>query len=110
MNKRLGDRFQAQQDRLDHVQEESHGEFEKMKAVFERKIQFYSRFIKEDDLTDQDRIMLSNKREWIMSHMLLLIMEEENTKKFSELTKRVYELEKKTAELEEYQKNVGGMR
>ena len=37
-----------------------------------------------------------------MSHLLSLILEEENTNKFSELTKRVYEQERKTVELEEY--------
>lgn len=40
MNKRLTDRFQAEQDRLDTEQENSNGEFDKMNAVFEKKIQF----------------------------------------------------------------------
>lgn len=39
-------------------------------------------------------LRLENKKEWIMSHMLSLIIQQENTNKFSELTKRVYELEK----------------
>ena len=55
MNKRLRDRFQAEQDKLDREQEESQGEYEKMKAVFEKKIELYQLFLTEDDLTDLDR-------------------------------------------------------
>jgi hypothetical protein len=46
--------------------------------------------------------MLLNKKEWSMSHLLFLIMREESTNKFSELTKPIYRLEKKTAGLPEY--------
>ena len=92
----------TEKDRLDHEQENSSGEFDKIKFVFEKKIQFCNRFLTEGDLTELDRLMLSNKKEWIMSHLLSLILEEENTNKFSELTKRVYEQERKTVELEEY--------
>ena len=34
--------------------EESQGEYEKMKAVFEKKIQLYNRYLTEDDLTWTD--------------------------------------------------------
>ncbi len=37
-----------------------------------------------------------------MSNLLSLIMQEETTNKFSELTKRIYRLEKKTAGMAEY--------
>jgi hypothetical protein len=36
-----------------------------------------------------------------MAHLLGLIIQEENTNKFSELTKRVYNLEKKVVQIEE---------
>jgi hypothetical protein len=73
-----------------------------MKTVFERRIQLYKRFLKKEGLTELDRLRLENKKEWAMSHLLSLIMREETTNKFSELTKRIYRLEKKTAELPEY--------
>ena len=41
-----------------------------------------------------DRLTLENKKEWPMSHLLSLIMHEETTDKFGELTKREYRLEK----------------
>jgi DNA polymerase elongation subunit (family B) len=94
--------LQAEEDRLDQELEDSHGEYEKMKTVFERRIQLYKRFLKKEGLTELDRLRLENKKEWAMSHLLSLIMREETTNKFSELTKRIYRLEKKTAELPEY--------
>lgn len=93
MNKKLRDRFQAEQNKLDNEQENSNRDYEKMKAVFEKKIQLYQRYLTNDELTDADRLMLSNKKEWIMSHMLSLIINEDITDKISELTKRVYEQE-----------------
>jgi hypothetical protein len=74
-----------------------------MKAVFEKKIQLYKRYLKKQEgLTELDRLMLSNKKEWSMLHLLSFIMHDETTNKFSELTKRIYRLEKKTAGLPEY--------
>jgi len=74
-----------------------------MKLVFEKKIQLYKRYLKkEEGLSELERLTLSNKKEWAMSHLLSLIIHEETTSKFSELTKRIYRLEKKTAELPEY--------
>lgn len=107
MDKKPRARFQAEQDRLDHEQEKSNGEYGKMKIVFQKKIQFYNRFIAEDNLTELDRLILSNKREWIMAHLLGLTEHEDNVNKISELTKRVHALEMKTAELEEFFKNGG---
>ncbi|MGH9988373.1 MAG: hypothetical protein ACRD8W_30935 [Nitrososphaeraceae archaeon] len=49
-----------------------------------------------------DSLRLENKKEWQMSHLLSLIIHEETTSKFRELTKRIYRLEKKTAGLSEY--------
>ena len=95
--------LRVEEDKLDQEAEDSHGEYEKMKTVFEKKIQLYKRFLrKKEDLTELDRLRLENKKEWAMSHLLSLIMHEETTNKFSELTKRIYRLEKKTAELPEY--------
>ncbi|MGI0043518.1 MAG: hypothetical protein ACRD47_07385 [Nitrososphaeraceae archaeon] len=44
--------------------EESHGDPNKMKVALEKKINLYIRFLKEDDLSDLDRLRLENKREW----------------------------------------------
>ena len=96
------ERLKGEDDRLNQELEDSHGTYEKMKAVFEKRIQLYNRYLKRDSLTELDRIRLENKKEWTMSHLLLLIMKEESINKFSELTKRIYRLEKKTAELPEY--------
>lgn len=79
---------------LDQEQEDSHGEYDKMKLVFEKKINLYKRYLKKSELTDKlDRLMIQNKKEWPMAHLLLLIIHEETTNKFSELTKRIYRLE-----------------
>jgi hypothetical protein len=86
----------------DYEQENSNGDYLKMKAVFEKRIQLYLKYLAEDDLTELERLMLSNKREWQMSHLLGLIEHEDVTNKLSDLTKRIYRLEKKTAELYEY--------
>ena len=45
-------------------------------------------------LSELDRLRLENKREWIMSHLLNLIIEKELRDKITSLTKRVYKLEK----------------
>jgi hypothetical protein len=65
-----------------------------MKVVFEKRIDLFNRFLKQEDLTDLDRLMLENKREWNMSHLLSLTINEETTIKIRDLTKRVYRLEK----------------
>jgi hypothetical protein len=65
----LMERLKADDDILDQELEESHGEFDKMKVVFEKKIQLYGRYLnKQEGLTDVDRLMLSNKKEWSMTH------------------------------------------
>jgi hypothetical protein len=99
----LMDKLKAEECTLDQELEDSHGEFDKMKVVFEKKIQLYGRYLnKQEGLTELDRLLLSNKKEWTMSHLLLLIMREETIIKFGELTKRIYRLEKKTAGMPEY--------
>jgi DNA polymerase elongation subunit (family B) len=98
----LMERLREEDDRLDQELEDSHGTYEKVKAVFEKLIQLYTRYLKKEDLTEIDRLKLENKKEWTMSHLLLLTMKEETVNKFSELTKRIYRLEKKTVELPEY--------
>lgn len=95
--KTLMERFQLEQDKLDQEQEDSHGDYKKMKVVLKKKIRLYKQLLKEDDLTDLERVRMENKKDWIMSHMLSLIIDEKTTNKISELTKRVDRLEKKTA-------------
>lgn len=75
--------------------EESHGDFDKMKLVFEKKIDLYNKFLKDDELTDRvNRLTLENKKEWTMSHLLNLIIEQELRDKITALTKRLCRLEK----------------
>jgi hypothetical protein len=95
----LMDKLKVEEDKLDLELEESHGNYEIMKVVFEKRIDFFNRFLKQEGLTDLDRLMLENKKEWNMSHLLSLIINEEMTTKIRDLTKRVYRLEK-AAQLE----------
>jgi hypothetical protein len=53
----------------------------------------YNRYLKEDDLPELERLMLSNKKEWQMCNLLRLIEHEETTNKVRELTERVHRLE-----------------
>jgi hypothetical protein len=94
MHKNLKESLRAEEDELNQQQEDSQGNYEGMKIVLEKKIQLYNKFISEDDLTELDRLTLSNRKEWQMSHLLGLIEHEDVTKKLSELTKRIYRLEK----------------
>ena len=90
----LMERLKVEEDRLDQEQEDTHGQYEKMKLVFEKKIQLYKRYLKKGELTDQlERLALENKKEWNMSHLLSLMIREELATKVSDLTKRVYRLE-----------------
>jgi hypothetical protein len=74
--------------------EDSHGSYEIMKVVFEKRIDLFNRFLKQENLADLDKLRLENKKEWNMSHLLSLIINEETTTKIRDLTKRVYQLEK----------------
>jgi len=65
-----------------------------MKAVFEKRIQLYKRYLKENGLTELNRIMLENKKQWQMRHLLGLIEHEESSNWLSDLTERIYRLEK----------------
>jgi hypothetical protein len=65
-----------------------------MRLIFEKRIDLYKRFLKEESLTELDRLRLENKREWTMSHLLNLIIEKELRDRITDLTKRVYTLEK----------------
>ena len=53
-----------EEDRLNQEQEDSHGEYEKMKLVFEKKIDLYKLYLKKEGLTELDRLRLENKKEW----------------------------------------------
>jgi hypothetical protein len=83
----------TKEDQLDLEQENSNGDYEKMKAVFQKRIQLYNRYLNEDNLTELERLMISNKREWQMTHLLGLIEHEDMTNKLSDLTKRIHRLE-----------------
>ena len=93
-NNILRKRLKQEEDKLNLEQENSNGDYEKMKAVFEKRIKLYLRYLTEDDLTDLERLMLSNKKEWQMAHLLGLIEHEDMITKISDLTRRVYRLEK----------------
>jgi hypothetical protein len=77
----LMDRLKTEEDRLDLELEESKGDYDKMKLTLERKIDLYKRFLKKDSLTELDRLMLENKKEWQMSHLLSLMINAETTEK-----------------------------
>ena len=81
--------LRAKEDKFNLEQEISNGDYSKMKAVYEKRIQLYI-----------ERLMLSNKREWQMSHLLGLIENENMVNKLSGLTKRIRRLEE-AIELEE---------
>lgn len=49
--------------RLNLEQEDSHGDYEKVRLVFEKRIDLYKRFLKEESLTELDRFRLENKKE-----------------------------------------------
>jgi hypothetical protein len=86
--------LRAKEDQLNIEQENSNGDYEKMKIVLQKRIQLYLRYLQEDDLTELERLMLSNKRERQMTHLLGLIEHEDMTNKLSEPTKRIQRLEK----------------
>ncbi|MPZ06862.1 MAG: hypothetical protein GEU26_10700 [Nitrososphaeraceae archaeon] len=87
-------KLREEEDKLNLELEESHGNYEIMKAVFEKRIDLFNRFLKEESLSELDRLRLENKREWNKSHLLSLIINEETTTKIRDLLKRVYQLEK----------------
>jgi hypothetical protein len=94
------ERLQVEEDKLDQEQEDSHGEYEKMRLVFEKRIDLYKLFLKEEGLTELDRLQIENKRQWTMSHLLSLIIHEDTTNKISSLTQRMYQIEKAVKRLE----------
>jgi hypothetical protein len=65
-----------------------------MKLVFEKRIELYKRYVKKDSLSDIDKLTLTNKKEWMMSRLLNLVIEQELRERITDLTKRVYRLEK----------------
>jgi hypothetical protein len=94
MQQTLMNALKDEEDRLDREQENTHGVYHEMEAIFEKKIQLYKRYLRKEGLTDLDRLRLENKKEWQMSHLLRLIEHEDVVSKISELIKRVYRLEK----------------
>ena len=86
--------LKAEEDKLNQELEESHGNYEIMKAVFENRIDLYKQFLKEESPTELDKLRLENKKEWQMRHLLRLIEHEESINRLSDLTERIYRLEK----------------
>ena len=68
--KTMMDRLQVEDDKLNLELEESHGDYENMRSIFEKRIDLYKCFLKEESLTELDRLRLENKREWTVSHLL----------------------------------------
>jgi hypothetical protein len=70
-----------------------------LKIAVEKKIQLFNkidtvfRCSEEDDLTELERLTLSNRKEWQMSHLPGLIEHENLINKLIELTKRIHRLE-----------------
>jgi hypothetical protein len=58
------DNIKKETDKLDQELEEAHGEFDKMKAVLEKKIALYSRYENSDRLTRMNRLEVQNKKNW----------------------------------------------
>jgi hypothetical protein len=85
--------LRVKEDQLNLEQENSNGDYMKMKPVFEKRIQLYNRYLNENDLTELERLTLSNRKEWQMSHLLGLIEREDMTNKLSDLTRRIHRLE-----------------
>jgi hypothetical protein len=90
----LMDSLKNEEDILDREQEESHGEYGKLKLVFEKRNNLYKRFLKKEGLAELDRLRLENKSEWYKSHLLQIIIGKEIHDKITDLTKRMYRLEK----------------
>jgi hypothetical protein len=90
----LMDKLGVEEDTLNLEQENTHGDYHKMKLVFEKKVNLYTRYIRKEGLTELDRLRLENKKEWIMSHLFNLIIEKELRDRVTDLTRRVYRLEK----------------
>lgn len=53
--------LRAEEDKLNLELEESHGSYEMMKVVFEKRIDLFNRFLKKESLTELDR--LENNKE-----------------------------------------------
>jgi hypothetical protein len=88
------EKLKLEDDKLNQELEDSHGDFEKMKLVFEKRIDLYKQTLKEESFTELDRFRLENKKELTLNHLLNLIIEKELHDKITSLTKRVYKLEK----------------
>jgi hypothetical protein len=77
------DSIRKETDRLDQELKEAHGEFDKTKAVLEKKIALYSRYENSERLTKMDRLEVKNKKNWYMAHILGLIEHEDIINKIS---------------------------
>ena len=62
----MKDNLKLEDDKLNQELEKSHGDFDKMKLVFEKWIDLDKRYLKENNLDHTDRLSLKNKKEWMM--------------------------------------------
>ena len=53
--------LRAEEDKLNLELEASQGDYEKMKVVFEKRIDLYKQFLKEESITELDWLKLENK-------------------------------------------------
>jgi len=58
------------------------------------KAELHKRYLKKDSLCEIDKLTLTNNKEWMMSRLLNLVIEQELRERITDLTKRVYRLEK----------------
>lgn len=86
-------KLKVEEDKLDRARRRIE-RIQKTKAVFERWIQLYKRYLKENGLRELDKIMLENKKQSQMRHLLGLIEHEESINRLSDLTAWIYRLEK----------------
>jgi hypothetical protein len=59
--KTLMERLQVEDDKLNLELEESHGDYDKMRLIFEKRIDLYKHLLEEESLTELDRLRLETK-------------------------------------------------
>lgn len=59
----LMDSLRKEEDKLDLEEENTHGKYQKMNLVFEKRIQLSKRYLMKEGLSELDRFRLENKKE-----------------------------------------------
>lgn len=80
------DKLKMEDRKLDAELEEAHGNLDKMRTLLEKRIVFYNGFLKQNDLSDMDRLTLENKKEWTLSHLLIPMVKKELGERLGDLT------------------------